>query len=272
MRICSPPTAPAAARRGSKWMAPRATIAGAARRSSATFRSIAVQEMTVLDQRVFRRIRRQHRQRHQHHHQVRRQPVSRRSDGTVAASGDRSGALRISPPPTRPAETISPATRWDKRRCRSPARSASKTHFFAAGEFSREDRASPIISPVAPASFRGPLSRLARDSSAWTIRSTTRTICSSAAMSTAFTTPIPTASWAATACPRVDRVFHRRTYSKELGETAVLSPTLLNNVRLQFQLASPITEFDPGDLRHAVRGARSRPAARSPPARRNRRC
>ena len=29
------------------------------------------------------------------------------------------------------------------------------------------------------------------------------------------------------------------------GETAVFSPTLLNSLRLQFQLASPITEFDP---------------------------
>ena len=45
--------------------------------------------------------------------------------------------------------------------------------------------------------------------------------------------------------PTVDRIFHRRTYSNEIGETAVLSPTLVNNVRLQFQLASPITEFDP---------------------------
>src|SRR5581483_2737456 len=45
--------------------------------------------------------------------------------------------------------------------------------------------------------------------------------------------------------PTVDRVFRRRTYSEALGETAVLSPTLLNNLRLQFQLASPITEFDP---------------------------
>lgn len=41
------------------------------------------------------------------------------------------------------------------------------------------------------------------------------------------------------------RTFHRRTYSGELGETAALSPILLNNMRLQFQLASPITEFDP---------------------------
>src|SRR5208337_338804 len=45
--------------------------------------------------------------------------------------------------------------------------------------------------------------------------------------------------------PSVARTFRRRTYSTDLGETAVLSPTLLNNVRVQFQLASPITEFDP---------------------------
>jgi hypothetical protein len=45
--------------------------------------------------------------------------------------------------------------------------------------------------------------------------------------------------------PTVARVFRKRTYSPELGETAVLSPRLLNNLRVQFQLASPITEFDP---------------------------
>ena len=41
------------------------------------------------------------------------------------------------------------------------------------------------------------------------------------------------------------RIFYRRTYSAVLGDTATLSPNLLNNARLQFQLASPITEFDP---------------------------
>jgi hypothetical protein len=43
----------------------------------------------------------------------------------------------------------------------------------------------------------------------------------------------------------VARTFHRRTYSGELGETATLNPHSVNNLRLQFQLASPITEFDP---------------------------
>ena len=45
--------------------------------------------------------------------------------------------------------------------------------------------------------------------------------------------------------PTVARVFRRRTYSLELGDTAVLRSNLLNSARLEFQLASPITEFDP---------------------------
>ena len=45
--------------------------------------------------------------------------------------------------------------------------------------------------------------------------------------------------------PSVDRIFRKRTYAQQLGETAVLRPSLVNNLRLQFQLASPITEFDP---------------------------
>ena len=45
--------------------------------------------------------------------------------------------------------------------------------------------------------------------------------------------------------PSVDCVFRRRTYSQEFGETAVFRPSLVNNLRLQFQLASPITQFDP---------------------------
>jgi hypothetical protein len=45
--------------------------------------------------------------------------------------------------------------------------------------------------------------------------------------------------------PTVARTFRRKTYSGELGDTAVLTSKLVNNLRLQFQLASPITEFDP---------------------------
>ncbi len=125
-----------------------------------------------------------------------------------------------------------------------PLGSSGKTHFFLAGEFSREDRASPVISPVAPGNFVGHyrgwlgffrLDRQINDKNNLFFRSDMD----------GFHDTNPNGTVGGNSLPTVDRVFRRRTYSEEVGETAVLSPTLLNNVRLQFQLASPITEFDP---------------------------
>src|SRR5581483_3189914 len=45
--------------------------------------------------------------------------------------------------------------------------------------------------------------------------------------------------------PSVGRVFRRRTYTTEFAETATLSSSLLNDFRAEFELASPVTEFDP---------------------------
>ncbi len=75
------------------------------------------------------------------------------------------------------------------------------THFFTAGEFSRQDgaRRSPRRSRRESSSDT---IAAGWHFSAWTIKSTTGTICSSAAMSTASTIPIRTARWAATTCRR----------------------------------------------------------------------
>ncbi|HLJ49285.1 MAG TPA: TonB-dependent receptor [Bryobacteraceae bacterium] len=120
----------------------------------------------------------------------------------------------------------------------------ARTYFFVAGEFSRQDRASPIISPIAPGSFvghyRGWLGLLRIDHQ---INDRNNIFLRSDL--DGFHDTNPNGTVGGNSLPTVDRVFRRRTYSEEIGETAVLSPTLLNNVRLQFQLASPITEFDP---------------------------
>ncbi len=63
----------------------------------------------------------------------------------------------------------------------------------------------------------------------WIIRSTTATTCFSAAISTDFTTPIPTASWAATACPRRSRVLPQDVLERDWARPRCLSPTLLNS-------------------------------------------
>jgi hypothetical protein len=125
-----------------------------------------------------------------------------------------------------------------------PIGSSGHTHFFFAGEYSREDKASPVISPIAPGNFIGHyrgwlafvrLDHRINDNNNLFFRGNLD----------GFHDTNPNGTVGGNSLPSVDRIFRRRTYSTELGETAVLSPTLLNSLRLQFQLASPITQFDP---------------------------
>ena len=119
-----------------------------------------------------------------------------------------------------------------------------RTHFFLAGEYSRENRGSPVTSPVAPGVFVGHyadwmmflrLDHTLSQNNNLFLRANTDS----------FHDTNPNGAVGGNNLPSVDRVFRRRTYSLQLGETAVLSPSLLNNVHVQFQLASPITQFDP---------------------------
>ena len=125
-----------------------------------------------------------------------------------------------------------------------PLGKANRTYFFLSGEYSHEDKASPVTSPVAAGSFIGRY----RDGMGFVridqeINSRNRLFFRSGA--DAFYDTNPNGTVGGNSLPTVDRIFKRRTYSEELSETAILSPTLLNSARLQFQLASPITAFDP---------------------------
>ncbi len=124
-----------------------------------------------------------------------------------------------------------------------PIGSHSKTFFSTDWQYSWQNRASPVISPV-PINFighyRGWLGFLRLDHQ---ISNNNDIFFRSDADDFYDTNPNGIVGGATQ--PTVDRIFHRRTYSEELGDTWALSPSLLNNVRLQFQLASPITEFDP---------------------------
>lgn len=125
-----------------------------------------------------------------------------------------------------------------------PIGAAQKTHFFAEGEYSWEDRASPITSPIAPGSFVGryrgwdgdaKLDHQINDDNSIFLR----------LAADSFRDTNPQGGVGGNTLPTAGRAFSRRTYTAEAGETAVLSPTLLNNVRAEFDLASPITAFDP---------------------------
>jgi hypothetical protein len=125
-----------------------------------------------------------------------------------------------------------------------PIGPSRKTHFFAAAEYTRENKASPIISPIAPGSFEGRyrgwlglfrVDRQLNDRNSVFLRGN---------LDSFFDTN-PNGIVGGNSLPSVDRIFHRRTYSVAVGETTVLGPNLLNNVRAEFQLASPITQFAP---------------------------
>jgi hypothetical protein len=125
-----------------------------------------------------------------------------------------------------------------------PIGNGGKTQFFLSGEYSWQNRASPITSPIAPGSFlgkyRGWLGFARVDHQ---INDNNNLFFRAGADS--FQDTNPGGAVGGNSLPTVARVFKRRTYLAQVGETAVISPTLLNNVRLQFQLASPITQFDP---------------------------
>jgi Carboxypeptidase regulatory-like domain/TonB dependent receptor len=121
---------------------------------------------------------------------------------------------------------------------------SDKMHFFLAGEWNREAKASPVTSPLAPGSFVGHyrdwLGLLRLDH-----QINNRNNAFLRMNFDSFTDTNPNGIVGGASLANVARTFHRRTYSGELGETATLSSHLVNNLRLQFQLASPITEFDP---------------------------
>lgn len=120
----------------------------------------------------------------------------------------------------------------------------ARTHFFASGEYSSQDRTSLVTSPVAPSAFvgeyRGWLGLLRVDH-----QINDKNTVFFRANADVFHDTNPNGTVGGNTLPTVDRIFSRKTYSAQLGETATLTPTLVNNARLQFSLASPITQFVP---------------------------
>ncbi len=118
------------------------------------------------------------------------------------------------------------------------------TQFFVSGEYSSENKASPVTSPIDPGNFigkyRGGLAYLRIDHE---FSAKHRIFLRE--NDDLFYDTNPNGIVGGNTLPSVARTFRRRTYTTEIGDTYVLSPTLLNDLRAQFQLASPITEFDP---------------------------
>jgi Carboxypeptidase regulatory-like domain/TonB dependent receptor len=119
-----------------------------------------------------------------------------------------------------------------------------QTHFFTAGEYSWENKVSPVTNALAPGGFEGKyrdwmaLARLDHQ-----INENNNLFLRLNADHYVDTNPNGIVG--GNSLPSVDRVFTRRTYTAELGETDAIGPNWLNNARAEFQLASPITQFSP---------------------------
>jgi hypothetical protein len=120
---------------------------------------------------------------------------------------------------------------------------AWRTYFLASAEYSYQDRASPVTSPLEPGNYIGHyrdwLGSLRLDRTIGQHRVFLR------GAADGFFDTNPNGIVGGNTLPSVARVFHRRTYTAELGDSAVLSSSMVNDARLQFQLASPITQFSP---------------------------
>ena len=146
-----------------------------------------------------------------------------------------------------------------------------KTFFSVAGENSRETKGSPIISPLDPTVFEGAyhgwlaFMRLDHQVNA-------KNNIFYRFDADIFTDTNPNGIVGGNSLPTVDRIFHRRTYENEIGETAVLSPIASGTAcgcssNSRHRLRSSIRWF----LARSSR-CRSPVEERSPPARRNRLC
>ena len=123
---------------------------------------------------------------------------------------------------------------WARRRSRFRARltSSKRTHIFAAGEYNREAKGSPITSPLAPGIFTGHyrgwlgtvrLDRQLNEHNDVFLR----------ANIDSFSDTNPNGIVGGASLANVARTFRRRTYSGVLGDTAILSSHLVNSVRLR---------------------------------------
>jgi Carboxypeptidase regulatory-like domain len=125
-----------------------------------------------------------------------------------------------------------------------PIPCVKRSYFAGSAEYSYQDRASPVTSPLAPGNYvghyRGWLGSLRLDH---TFSDRHRGFFRGS-FDDYFDTN-PNGIVGGNTLPSVARIFHRRTYSAQSGETTVVSASMLNDVRLQFQLASPITQFTP---------------------------
>ncbi len=121
-----------------------------------------------------------------------------------------------------------------------------RTFFLLSAEYNHQDRDSAITSPLAPGVFTGHFRQslcFARLDHQLNDR---HRLTGRINFDRAYDTN-PADAVGGLSLPSAARTFRRRTYAADLSETAVLSPSWLNELHVQWQVGSPITQFQPAD-------------------------
>ena len=119
-----------------------------------------------------------------------------------------------------------------------------RTHFLVSGEYNDQKRDSVITSKLAPGVFRGIyhqellMGRLDHNLNEHNILTARFNFDN-------FVDSNPQDAVGGNVLPLAARNFRRRAYATQITETAVISPAVVNEARFQFQIGSPITQFDP---------------------------
>jgi outer membrane receptor protein involved in Fe transport len=119
-----------------------------------------------------------------------------------------------------------------------------RTHFLLSSEYSNQHRDSAISSALAPGVYTGNFQQalfLARVDHQLNSRNT----LNGKINFDRFFDTNPADAVGGNALPSAARVFHKRTYTTQLSDLTVVSPAAINELRFQFQLGSPITQFQP---------------------------
>jgi hypothetical protein len=120
-----------------------------------------------------------------------------------------------------------------------------RTHFFAAAEFSRQDRTAILTSPLRPSNtYDGRYEQTLADARIDGKLNASHTLMGRFNLDRFFDTN-PQDAVSGIVLPSAGREFRRHTYAVQFNETAVLSDAMLNEARVEWQNGDPITQFEP---------------------------
>lgn len=121
-----------------------------------------------------------------------------------------------------------------------------KTHYFAALDYSHQDRTAPITSPLVPSgtTFVGHFRQVLANGRVDHRLSSSHSLMGRVNIDRFYDTN-PQDVVSGNTLPSAGREFTRHTWSAQVNETAILGPSMLNEARFEYLNGDPITNFDP---------------------------